>query len=408
VTEQTGGLPAGLLALLELSGGRDVRVVPAAPTKRGRIAHALRRSGYHVVHALPRGVQTNELVSIDAAALRFAEAANRLTELLGASVLRRLAPGVVLVASRSRSGATNPFVLRLSPAQERGYAYRFDADERLPASVTKIGLTEDGAARLASEAAALRELAPLAGGAGIVVPELLDWTPAGDRPVLVETFVAGEQAARVLARSARSLDRIVSSLREWLVWWISAGPTTADRPGDVVEVRLLRPVRELAAVLPSAFVDSVEAQGKQLTKGSVRSAAAHNDLTMWNVLVRDDGRLAVLDWEAAAVDSLPLVDLFYAVVDAVGATTGYRSRRESLRACFHREGPRLAWARSVVAGAAREAGVDDDTLRASFLSCWLQHARNELQRGDASGFLSLLEDLAAAPQSFWPLGDHAG
>ena len=75
--------------------------------------------------------------------------------------------------------------------------------------------------------------------------------------------------------------------------------------------------------------------------------AAHNDLTMANVLTSREG-IGILDWEAAVADGLPMTDLWYALADAVSragrmtherAVRPWSSGRARFRRCS-RERPR--------------------------------------------------------------------
>jgi thiamine kinase-like enzyme len=59
-------------------------------------------------------------------------------------------------------------------------------------------------------------------------------------------------------------------------------------------------------------VDAVRELAHDLEGGRVVITAAHNDLTMANVLTSREG-IGILDWEAAVADGLPMTDLWYAL-----------------------------------------------------------------------------------------------
>lgn len=160
---------------------------------------------------------------------------------------------------------------------------------------------------------------------------------------------------------------------------VAAGPPT--RPPRLRPARLGRMARAVAAadatptplgreVLEREVLLSAEQLASQLDGGGEYAAAlarrcaavegttapltaSHNDLTMWNVLIDDDGRLAIVDWEVAEEDTLPLKDLPYAIVDA---SVGDRSLRRPPR-CLRRllSAPRL-----VQRGNGRPPGGRDD------------------------------------------------
>ena len=121
--------------------------------------------------------------------------------------------------------------------------------------------------------------------------------------------------------------------------------------------------------------------------------AAHNDLTMWNLLIADDGSIGVLDWEAAASQCLPLGDFVYAAVDAVASIDGYASRAQSARDCF---APRGRHAPLVGALTSRLAGaleLSPPTVELLTHACFLQHARNELRFGRRPDFIDVVRAL---------------
>src|SRR5207302_4534561 len=190
---------------------------------------------------------------------------------------------------------------------------------------------------------------------------------------------------------------------QWLTRWATTTAATTKLAAEVVDTLSLGPLRALAGELPSRFVALIEAQAERLIGQPVQTTAAHNDLTMWNVMVREDGSIAVLDWENATSHALPLTDLFYAIVDAVAATYRYADRPAAFRSCFEQTGARAAWAGALVHAQRRELGFDERLVATAFASCWLRHAHSERQRRLEYGFLALLNELAAAPQEFWPL-----
>jgi aminoglycoside phosphotransferase (APT) family kinase protein len=124
--------------------------------------------------------------------------------------------------------------------------------------------------------------------------------------------------------------------------------------------------------------------------------AAHNDLTMSNLLVTGAGRLGVLDWEAAG-ERMPLADLFYAAVDAASAQDYYADRVEAFQRCFEAGG---RWCRVVGESEARIRSATEtscDVAALSFHGCWLQHAAAEAEKrapGEPRPFLRIVERIA--------------
>lgn len=402
-------------------------VLAAAPFVRAHVTTYLRSKGLQVIEVAMRGsARTAEVVSLDHDAVSFAQSLGRtrtVPRLAGATLGRRgvvgklahaLFPRVLVVAYARREppaawvdvgveGLTGSVALAASPGGERGYVYRFSGRRNVPALVAKVALLEAGAPRIEHEAQRLRNVAETAAAAGAEVPSVLHTTRIGGAPVLLETFVRGTAAARVIAARPEAMEPITTALARWLTSWaaITAATTTLD--AELVDAFSLGPLRAMAAELPSRFVALIGTQAESLIGQPVQTTAAHNDLTMWNVMVREDESIAVLDWENATSHALPLTDLFYAIVDAVAATDGYADRPAAFRSCFGQTGARAEWAGVLVNAQRRALGLDERLVATSFASCWLRHAHSERQRRLEYGFLALLNDLAAAPWEFWPL-----
>jgi aminoglycoside phosphotransferase (APT) family kinase protein len=117
-------------------------------------------------------------------------------------------------------------------------------------------------------------------------------------------------------------------------------------------------------------------------------------MTTWNILVETTGSLAVLDWDQAEAEGLPLVDFAYAAVDAV-TVAGDGDRVAAYRRCFG-EGSVGTRVRGALG---RLAGVAQLTPAAAELclhACWLRHASNEHARSEQpTPFLEIVRDLAA-------------
>src|SRR5205807_177172 len=144
------------------------------------------------------------------------------------------------------------------------------------------------------------------------IPELLDSTRIGGTPVLLESFVGGEPAARVIATGADQLGPVVDRLARWLTRWGMQTARQAASSDELVKASMLDPAATLAGLLPGMFHSSIRQFAGRVSGRGLQTTAAHRDLTMWNVVVRADGALGVLDWECATGAALPLTDLFYA------------------------------------------------------------------------------------------------
>jgi hypothetical protein len=244
------------------------------------------------------------------------------------------------------------------------------------------------------EAAALRTLAAPARACGVETPDVLFAGAVGRRVALAETLLPGRRAAALVARDAHRLPGLLRRLSEWLACWHSATVRARPFTAHDAERFLLEPARALGPGW-AAQLAGLERLAARLEGRDVPFAAAHNDLTTWNVLA-DDDRLAVVDWEVATAEAPPLVDLDYLIVDAVAV-----ARRVSRPAAFARcaaDGADGRLARDLRGEAYRRAGMDEEVIELARQACWLGHARNEAERAPAGAprpFLAIAHALAA-------------
>jgi hypothetical protein len=299
----------------------------------------------------------------------------------GTRLLAETLPGTALVARRPRAQPLAGWLDRLdgetcttaqvaAQTSWRGAAgpvvlFCFaDGDER-PWGVAKAG---PGSAR---EAQRLESLGADARAAGADVPRLLATGVAADRPVLVESPLAGRPVARVLLAAPERFAEVAHRIAAWLERWSAATARPAALPADWLERDLLR------NDLPASYRSWLADRRAALAGTAVPLVAAHHDLTMWNVRLGKGGAPGVLDWAEAQVDALPLTDLFYAVADAAAACDGYRSRVAAARSCFEPDGERAPTVAPLVERLRASLDVTPAAAELCFHACWLRHAGNE-------------------------------
>jgi hypothetical protein len=293
----------------------------------------------------------------------------------------------------------------------------FDDHGALPSRIAKTRLSHPALSGAASdravnganghqrEVANLLNIAPEAGRAGVDVPRLLGESQLRERPVLIESALHGDPAAAWLAGHPERLPDVLSALVDWLESWNSA--TCVNRPltRDLLMDALLRPAAALDDELDAGwdYFGWLETICESLEGRDVPLVAAHNDLTMVNVLIANDGgtggrmRLGVIDWENASANNLPLGDFFYAAVDAVAATRDYADRHAAFDACFITGG---AWTELVGTLARRlrcNLNIPEDVATLCFHACWLQYAeqaREQPAGKEAHQFLHIAQTLA--------------
>jgi hypothetical protein len=232
--------------------------------------------------------------------------------------------------------------------------------------------------RLDREASILREVAPSARLPGVEVPKPAIVRRLSGRSLLLEDRLAGQVAAALLAARGRAFSSVVCSVADWLDAWHRS--TLVVRALEPTELR--RYVLDLAESLEGelqngrGYVEWLTERARDLAATPFPLVSAHNDLTMFNVLVRRDG-LGVVDWESAAVERFPLTDLAYAAVDAAAAAGRYEDRAIAFEDCLSSGGRHVRLVGRQLRRLATAVGASEAVAELSFHACWLHHAANE-------------------------------
>jgi hypothetical protein len=265
-----------------------------------------------------------------------------------------------------------------------------------PSAIAKIGSSGDSA-----EGMRLAALGPAARAAGARVAEVLASTSVRGRPLVLQTAISGQLLARFLSRNRQEVGSAFARVADWLLAWNVATARRAPRDPDLLEHAVIAPARDLAPHIDdsSGYLDWLATRCGSIASSPLPLVAAHHDLTMWNLVLDENGVLGVHDWEAAEESALPLGDVFYSLADAAAAGRRYRSRVEAARSCFERGG-HLAPLVAEIVGRFRETlGLTRDVTELCFHACWLHHAANEQRRTDAGQerpFLEIVRWAAAA------------
>jgi hypothetical protein len=397
---------------------------------------ALSRSGLAQLDAIltvPAWPRTSHLVPIAPATLgdagvrhlglapALARAAGVLTRTkAGVTVLRRTAPGCALLAARrpppmalrwlaeldgAAGVATATVVVGTRDDARVAVATRFADGASTPDLVVKVPLDEPGRERLRGEREALEALGPAAARAGAAVPVL---RPVGIPWLLAMAPLAGPPASAVLARDAGQLGRLATAVADWLRAWGRATASATVASPAVLDELLLAPLEQVAAALsmPPAYRDALQRLAGRLAGHELVLTAAHNDLTMANVLDAGDG-IGVVDWEEAAAAGLPLRDLWYALADALARARGL-THAEAVEALVRGAPETPAALAAAPANLSVELSLSRDQSLLGFHACWLAHGADELRRGQSEGpFLAVVRQVASA-RLLWPDGDEPG
>jgi aminoglycoside phosphotransferase len=282
--------------------------------------------------------------------------------------------------------------------------YAFAGTEARPAVIAKRAALTSAA----REAEVLACLGQPARQAGVRVPEARAVSQNGSSTWLLQTALAGQRATTRLRARPRQLDMVAGALVDWLERWHRTTRTEARLGQAELRQAVVRPAEILAPLMEA------EAYLRWLTAGCAAQqdthlplVAAHNDLTMENVLVDERRGLGIVDWEKGTAQGWPLTDFFYALSDAVACAWNLKDRLAAVQACFAAGGH---WAAKVAGWQARlrdAVGLTTKQSELCFHACWLQHALNEQHDPPPNGdrpFLAVVQWLARRPVLFTAAG----
>jgi hypothetical protein len=230
--------------------------------------------------------------------------------------------------------------------------------------------------------------------------------------VLLQDTLPGTPASWVLRDDPDAFPGLLARLAEWLERWHAATAVRQPVGRDRLERDVLEPAARLAARLDdgAGYVRWLEAGCRALEEATIPLVYVHGDLTMPNVLVRAEGPLAIVDWEAAHPAGWPLGDYVYAAVDAFAARDRYRDRGAAFDACFRPDQPTGRTVHQACLRLGRAIGLPPQAAAIAFHACWLHHADNESRKrapGETRPFLAVLQRAATRRETIAPWRERA-
>jgi SAM-dependent methyltransferase len=231
--------------------------------------------------------------------------------------------------------------------------------------------------RLENEARALQQLHAQRFGERHLLPQVAFSGCAGDLFVVGETIVEG---VPFLSRTALSP---TCPLAQAAVAWLTdlGAQTITWQPAQAV-ARALQPLFERFQALyrlPDAERDFLAGQIARLgeTEGPFPLVFQHGDPGPWNMLVAPDGRVALLDWESAEPQGMPLWDLLYFLRSYalnVSRATGISDRLEGVARHLLDESPLSAWIVGAVHDYCAQTGLGSQYVEPLYYTCWMHRA----------------------------------
>ena len=270
-------------------------------------------------------------------------------------------------------------------------------DSAEPVLVAKVARVDDAGGFLAREASNLQIVHTLRPGGFESIPRLIAHEVFAGEILLVETALQGRlmRPSFVRRHPIICLDTVFA----WLLEFHRA-TATGHTDGTAMHAPPDEPLTYLQGLIPDVEVGRLIANTRSLTSDlmgiSVPFVFEHGDLSSPNILVTQDGRLGVLDWELSEPRGLPCLDLFFFLSFVAFARRSARTLEEAL-AAFHEAffGP-AAWTRHYVLQYAQQLGVSRSSLRSLFVLCWGRYVASLAARSQSAG-----QDMRGAAGAVW-------
>jgi aminoglycoside phosphotransferase (APT) family kinase protein len=204
-----------------------------------------------------------------------------------------------------------------------------------PVLVGKAPRLADGGVSLQREASSLRCIQKLFPRTSETVPRVIAFEPHFDRPILVETALVGRPMDPPHVR--RDLGGCCQAALRWLV---DVHGSPDDQDDDRVErfERLVTgPLDYLAGTVPWSreerrLLDQTRELVEPLREARLPAVLEHGDFSHPTLMLLDNGRVGVVDWEMADLDGLPCHDLVFFLTYAAFARENARENNRYLPA----------------------------------------------------------------------------
>ena len=245
-----------------------------------------------------------------------------------------------------------------------------------PVLVAKIPRLADGDAGMDREAASLRAAQERRPGGYTSIPTVVAYERFGDRPVLIETALAGRALSPAVVR--RRPQAMIDLVERWLVERVRDDAPVG--PDDVHRL-VTEPLHRFALALPGEadLVERSLALVEPLAGAALPSVVEHGDLSHPNLVLGPIGDLGVVDWEMAEARGLPLHDLLFFLTFVAFARAGARTLGEQM-AAFDDDFAAGGDARRAVEDHAARLGIDGALIGPLFVACWARYTAALLGR----------------------------
>lgn len=258
----------------------------------------------------------------------------------------------------------------------------------VPVVAIKAPRVKEAVGGIRREGAALSSLAARYPGGVSGVPRMLDQRETDGVPLLSETALVGRPLEAVLTPD--NLGSWSTKIADWLAALV--GDQTARPPDHWCEAIVEPALSRFEALFGTVVDRGLLRECADIARGigPFPSAPEQRDFGPWNVLVTTVGDIAVLDWESAEMDGLPVLDLLYYLAYASFSADGARDRGSRITSYRRSLDPTTstgAIRRECLARYVQATGLESAPVAPLRALVWLIHAQSDARHAaaDAGG-----------------------
>ncbi|RIK43638.1 MAG: hypothetical protein DCC55_05200 [Chloroflexi bacterium] len=245
-----------------------------------------------------------------------------------------------------------------------------------PVLVAKMPRLAQATAGLEREAANLQRVQAQRVEGFDTIPHLVTLEKYSGHLLLLETALSGQLMGPTVIR--RQFDHCCDAVSNWLVEIQGPEPGAEPEAGEWFARLIEQPLHAFTERFPWSreelkLLEQMWTLIAPLRTAKLRFVFEHGDLSHPNLLLLENGKVGVVDWELAQPLGLPTYDLFFFLTYAAFAKEKARTNTDCL-AAFQTAffGP-TAWARPWVHRYAVDLSLPTALLTPLFLIVWLRY-----------------------------------
>ena len=252
----------------------------------------------------------------------------------------------------------------------------FSTKSDAPLFVAKVPRIPHEIDRLDKEANCLSRVQALRIDGFDSIPRLISYEDLGGNRILVETALSGQPMKPTIVRRNPTL--CTESVISWLWDLQITCRYKVENDPDWFQRLMLQPMEILRAAF-SASPEDLNVLDMHLSLiQSVRNTHfplvfEHGDLSSPNILIGQDSKIKVVDWELAEPNGLPVIDLIFFLTYIAFAKLSASDNKTYLKAFDNAFFGNNAWASKYIRRFAQELGLSRNLLKILFLHCWCRY-----------------------------------